>query len=107
MGCRGKGFADRFRCRGWRDSNPSTFNNQLQAFIDRRRTNPVMFNVAHVLSPAMLKALAEHFRDLNPKPLGGGSEGIVAAGKKIYEDGVPSAEVPPCATCHGARCKGR
>ena len=50
---------------------PEYLENQLQAFIDRRRTNPVMFNVAHVLSPPMLKALAEHFRDLNPKPLGG------------------------------------
>ena len=25
--------------------------NQLKAFIERRRQNPVMFNVAHVLSP--------------------------------------------------------
>jgi cytochrome c553 len=53
--------------------------NQLQAFIDRRRTNPVMFNVAHVLSPAMLKALAEHFKDLNPKPLGGGPKDSLVA----------------------------
>src|SRR6202051_3551750 len=77
---------------------PEYLENQLQAFIDRRRTNPVMFNVAHVLSPAMLKGLSEHFRNLNPKPLGGASKELVAAGKKIYEDGVPSAEVPPCAT---------
>jgi cytochrome c553 len=85
---------------------PEYLTNQLQAFIDRRRTNPVMFTVAHVLSPAMLKALSEHFRDLNPKPLGGGSKELAAAGKKIYEDGVPSAEVPPCATCHGPEAKG-
>ena len=26
--------------------------NQLNAFIERRRQNPVMFNVAHVLNPA-------------------------------------------------------
>src|ERR1700693_857679 len=87
---------------------PEYLENQLQAFIDRRRTNPVMFNVAHVLSPSMLTALATHFKDLNPKPLGGADapKELVAAGKKIYEEGVPSAEVPPCATCHGPEAKG-
>ena len=87
---------------------PEYLENQLQAFIDRRRSNPVMFNVAHVLSPSMLTALATHFKDLNPKPLGGAGapKELVAAGKKIYEDGVPSAEVPPCATCHGPEAKG-
>jgi cytochrome c553 len=85
---------------------PEYLENQLQAFIDRRRTNPVMFNVAHVLSPPMLKALAEHFRDLNPKPLGGAPKELVAEGKKIYEEGIPKAEVPPCASCHGAEAKG-
>jgi cytochrome c553 len=54
----------------------------------------------------MLKGLSEHFRNLNPKPLGGASREFVAAGKKIYDDGVPSAEVPPCATCHGPEAKG-
>ena len=40
---------------------PVYLESQLQAFIERRRTNPVMFNVAHVLSPTMLAALAAHF----------------------------------------------
>jgi len=105
-GVSGQGFRGSFPMPRLAGQQPEYLTNQLQAFIDRRRKNPVMFNVAHVLSPAMLKALAEHFRDLNPKPLGGGSKELVAAGKKIYEDGVPSAEVPPCATCHGPEAKG-
>src|SRR6202162_2722910 len=52
---------------------PMYLENQLRAFIERRRTNPIMFNVAHVLSPSMLAALGAHFRDLNPKPFGGAS----------------------------------
>ena len=80
--------------------------NQLQAFIERRRTNPVMFNVAHVLNPQMLTALSTYFKDLDPKPLGGAPRELAAAGKKIYEEGVPSAEVPPCASCHGPDAKG-
>jgi cytochrome c553 len=80
--------------------------NQLNAFIERRRQNPVMFNVAHVLNPAMLKALATYFKDLDPKPLGGAPRELVAAGKKIYEEGVPGTDVPPCASCHGTEAKG-
>ena len=37
---------------------PEYLQNQLEAFIERRRVNPVMFNVAHVLRPGMLAALA-------------------------------------------------
>jgi cytochrome c553 len=80
--------------------------NQLQAFIEKRRTNPVMHNVAHVLSPSMLKGLAAQFKDLNPKPLGGAPKQLVAEGRKIFEDGIPNAEVPPCASCHGPEAKG-
>ena len=50
---------------------PEYIENQLKAFIERRRTNPVMFNVAHVLNPAMVAALATYFGHLNPQPLGG------------------------------------
>ena len=107
-GVSGQGFRGAFPMPRLAGQQPEYLENQLQAFIDRRRTNPVMFNVAHVLSPSMLAALATHFKDLNPKPLGGADapKELVAAGKKIYEGGVPSAEVPPCATCHGPEAKG-
>jgi len=81
--------------------------NQLRAFIERRRENKYMYNVSHVLSPAMRTALAKHFADLDPKPLGGAPKELVAAGKKIYEQGIPDAQVPPCATCHGPDAKGQ
>lgn len=82
------------------------FENQLQAFAQRRRENKFMYNVSHVLSPAMQAALAEHFRDLDPKPLGGAPRGLVTTGKKIYEEGVPTADVPACSSCHGPDGKG-
>ncbi len=85
---------------------PEYIKNQLQAFIEHRRTNPVMNNVAHVLSPAMLQGLAETFQNLNPKPLGGAPHDLVAAGEKIYRDGVGD-KVPACASCHGADAKGK
>jgi cytochrome c553 len=85
---------------------PQYIEDQLQAFIERRRTNPVMFNVAHVLSPSMLTSLATHFKNLDPKPLGGAPKELIVAGKKIYEEGVPTADVPACASCHGPEAKG-
>ena len=80
--------------------------NQLQAFVEHRRTNNIMFNVGHVLSPAMIAALAANFKDLDPKPLGGAPKGDVATGKKIFEEGIPEASVPPCSSCHGPDAKG-
>jgi cytochrome c553 len=80
--------------------------NQLQAFVEHRRTNNIMFNVGHVLSPAMIDALTTDFNQLNPKPVGGAPKENIDEGKKIFENGVASANVPPCASCHGPQAKG-
>ena len=80
--------------------------NQIKAFNEHRRTNNIMFNVGHVLSPAMVAALVADFHALNPKPLGGGPKDLVPAGKKIFEEGIASSNIPPCASCHGADAKG-
>jgi cytochrome c553 len=85
---------------------PAYIKNQLEAFIERRRLNPVMGNVAHVLSPAMVEALATHFKDLDPPPYGGAAKDLVSEGEKIFHEGVPNAEVPACETCHGPDAHG-
>ena len=105
-GIEGQGFRGSFPMPRLAGQQPEYIANQLQAFIERRRTNPVMFNVAHVLDPAMVKALSEYFQDLNPKPLGGAPKELVPEGKKIYEEGISSANIPPCASCHGPDGKG-
>jgi cytochrome c553 len=80
--------------------------NQLKGFSEHKRANNIMFNVGHVLSPAMITALANNFHDLNPKPFGNAPKELVAAGKQIYEEGVPSANVAACSSCHGKDAKG-
>jgi cytochrome c553 len=105
-GVSGQGFRGSFPMPRLAGQQPEYIQNQLQAFIDRRRTNPVMFNVSHVLSPSMVRALGAYFKDLNPPPLGGAPKDNVAEGRRIYLDGIPSAEVPPCASCHGPEAKG-
>ena len=105
-GVQGQGFRGSVPMPRLAGQQPEYLQNQLQAFIERRRTNPVMNNVAHVLSPSMLAGLAAHFKDLDPKPLDGTARESVAEGKKIYMDGLSSPEVPACAGCHGAEAKG-
>jgi cytochrome c553 len=86
---------------------PEYVKNQLEAFVEHRRTNNIMFNVAHELSPAMMDALTESLQNLNPKPLTTfAAEDLIAAGKRVYEEGLSQSDVPPCAGCHGPEAKG-
>jgi cytochrome c553 len=80
--------------------------NQLQAFVEHRRTSNIMFNVGHVLSPAMIDALTADFNALNPKPLGGAPNEHTDEGKQIFENGIAAANIPACASCHGPEGKG-
>jgi cytochrome c553 len=85
---------------------PTYLENQLRAFIEHRRTNNVMFNVAHSLSPSMVAALAADFNALNPPPLGGAPRQLVATGEKIFQDGLPNQDIAACAACHGPDAAG-
>jgi cytochrome c553 len=80
--------------------------NQLQAFVEHRRKNNIMFNVAHVLNPAITAALAANFHELNPKPAEAGPKELIAKGKMIFDEGIPDANVPACSSCHGTEAKG-
>lgn len=105
-GIDGQGFRGSYPMPRLAGQQPEYIENQLKAFIERRRSNPVMFNVAHSLSPNMLAALTNEFKTLNPKPLGGAPKAVVPEGKTLYDQGVPTANVPPCASCHGPDAKG-
>jgi len=102
----GQGFQGYYPIPRLAGQQPEYIKNQLEAFDERRRVNPIMFNVAHVLSPAMQTALASDFNKLNPKSVGGGQKDLVATGKKIFEEGIANTDVPPCASCHGPEAKG-
>lgn len=106
-GLSGQGYLGFFPMPRLAGQQPEYIEAQLRAFIERRRTNPIMFNVAHVLSPSMVTALATHFRGLNPKPFGGAPRGSISTGRKIYEEGLPEANVPACSACHGNEGKGQ
>jgi cytochrome c553 len=106
-GLSGQGFRGAYPMPRLAGQQPEYLENQLRAFIERRRTNPVMFNVAHVLSPSMVTALAMYFKDLDPKPLGGAPRELAATGKRIYQEGIAGTDIPACASCHGPDAKGQ
>jgi cytochrome c553 len=106
-GLSGQGYHGYFPMPRLAGQQPEYIENQLRAFIEHRRKNQIMANVAHALSPSMLTALAHHFRDLKAPPLDGGSRGAMAQGKHIYDDGLPESNVPACSACHGADAKGQ
>jgi cytochrome c553 len=85
---------------------PQYLKNQLRAFVEHNRPNPIMSNVAHVLRPALIKAIASYFHHLNPPPLGGGPRRLVAAGRNIFQNGIPQRNVAACAACHGPDATG-
>src|SRR5208282_2480070 len=51
--------------------------------------------------------LASHFSGANPTPLGGAPAGLDGSGKTIFQDGVPEANIPACAACHGPDARGQ
>ena len=82
------------------------FENQLRAYVEHRRRNNIMFNVASVLSPSTRAALARKFRAFNPRPLADAPRGLIARGEQIFQSGVPDANVAACAACHGPDATG-
>src|SRR6516225_1927818 len=106
-GLSGQGYYGYFAMPRLAGQQPKYLENQLRAFVEHRRTNPVMFNVAHSLSPSMVAALAAHFGDLNSKPMGGAPKEHAATGKTIYQEGLPDSNVPACSACHGPEAKGQ
>jgi cytochrome c553 len=105
-GVSGRGFHGYYPIPRLAGQQSAYFKNQLEAFVEHRRTNIIMFNVAHVLSPEMITALVTNFGALNPPPLGGAPKELAGRGKQIYEEGIPASNVPPCAGCHGPEAKG-
>jgi cytochrome c553 len=88
---------------------------QLQNFRNDTRTAPHAQNyldyltmwglVAHLNDPS-IEAIAAFYASQAPVAGEPGVSPEIAAGKRIYTEGIPSAGVPACISCHGARAEG-
>ncbi|WP_245452850.1 c-type cytochrome [Bradyrhizobium sp. C9] len=106
-GLSGQGYRGYFPMPRLAGQQQEYLENQLRAFVERRRINPIMANVAHALSPSMVSGLSSHFQHLNPKPIGGAPSHSSPAGRQIFNEGLPEANVPACSACHGSDGHGQ
>lgn len=84
---------------------------QLENFRSHQRSDPpgfeYMWGISHSLTDAQIKGLADYFSKQVPLPNDAKVDAQqVAAGKVIFENGVPAKEAPPCIACHGAKAEG-
>jgi cytochrome c553 len=83
---------------------------QLHAFKDQSRADPdaqaYMWGMASQLNDAMISALAGYFAAQPAAPGEPGNPVLIAQGKRLFEEGVPARQIPPCASCHGPHAEG-
>lgn len=83
---------------------------QLKAFRDHSRADPhaqaFMWGMAAQLPDSEIDQIAKYFSQQPPAPAVAGEAAEVAAGKKIYDEGVPAQDVPACSACHGDKGQG-
>jgi cytochrome c553 len=85
---------------------------QLEGFRNHHRADPegfeYMWGIASKLDDAQINGLADYFSKQTPKPIPGATASAehMAAGKAIFENGLPEKEVPPCGACHQADANG-
>ena len=83
---------------------------QLKAFKDQTRGDPdaqaYMWGMAAPLSDAMIGELAAYYAKQAAAKGNGDDSVLIARGKQVFEVGVPAAQIPACATCHGAHAQG-
>jgi cytochrome c553 len=84
---------------------------QLKAFRDQRRADPdaqaYMWSVASGLNDSMISGLAAYYSAQPPAHGQSGDAKLVAAGKVIFEKGMPDEGIPACNLCHGANGEGK
>jgi cytochrome c553 len=83
---------------------------QLKAFRDHSRADPhahtYMWGMAARLSDPTIDGLAALYAKQPPAPGTRGEPGEVAAGEKIFREGIPGEDVPACMACHGEKAEG-
>lgn len=83
---------------------------QLKAFRDRSRADPhaqaFMWGMAAQLTDDTIKGIAEYLAAQPPASGTRAGPAETAAGKKIYEEGIPTQNVAACQSCHGNQAQG-
>lgn len=83
---------------------------QLKAFRDKTRADPhahtYMWGMAAHLSDATIEGVAAYYSSQPPAPGTPSDPAEMAAGKKIFTEGIEARNVPACNSCHGDHAEG-
>lgn len=84
---------------------------QLSVLKSHNRRDPAgyeyMWGISRSLTDEQIKGLASYYASqAHKKQAIEGDSSRIAAGKAIFETGVPSQSVPACSTCHGNEGQG-
>ncbi len=84
---------------------------ELQEFHDQTRKDKMakdyMWGLSSRLTTEQMKSIAEYYAHQKPLPNPNQSNpALVAAGQKLFAEGVSDKGVPACASCHGANAEG-
>jgi len=84
---------------------------QLRDFRSQSRSEAsltaYMWGVSALLDDDTIAGLADYYAAQKPLPGRAGNARLVAAGRKIYEQGLPLRGVRACADCHGDDAEGQ
>lgn len=83
---------------------------QLKAFRDKTRADPhahtYMWGMAAHLTDDTIAGVAAYYAAQTPALGAPGTSSDVAAGRKIFTEGIDAKGVPACMGCHGERAEG-
>jgi cytochrome c553 len=83
---------------------------QLKAFRDRSRADPhaqaFMWGMAAQLTDSTIADIAAYFAAQPPAKGKPADPAEMAAGRKIFEEGIAAQQVPPCQSCHQKNAEG-
>jgi len=79
---------------------------QLQAFKNGRRVNPLMSSQAMLLSEEDIRNLAVYFESLPAAAAAVADPSTIARAEALYRGGNEDAGVPACLACHGPTGRG-
>jgi cytochrome c553 len=84
---------------------------QLKSFKDQTRgdayAQAYMWGMVAQLDDDTIKRLAAYYATQKPYHGRPGEAAGMAQGRRIFENGIPDAGVPPCASCHGDNAQGK
>ncbi len=85
--------------------------NQLTSFRSHHRADPAgseyMWGLSHHLTDRQIEALADYYSKQVPRDFRRSADPQqLAAGKRIFEQGVPDQDVIACSACHGPNGQG-